>query len=284
MGTRHLICIFWKGKWYLAQYGQFDGYPEGQGVKIINFLSVARNVENLKAGLEHIYEPTSEELDAIWEECEAWDANRRAQQQQPSSIFERNMYGINQLYPSLARDTSAGILGIIARAAQTEEEDRAEKKPKKIPVHLELEFANDTLFCEWVYVIDLDKEVLEVYGGGERKHDGHRFKDVGPEDAAVPAFLCSFAFSEIYLMKSPEEFLEKAQVLAAKRAQTRATVAGASGPTVTGASGPTVTGVSEEDVAELYKENEAGDKEEEEGEGEDEEEKVISEGRVQDGR
>ncbi|KAK4250480.1 hypothetical protein C7999DRAFT_38551 [Corynascus novoguineensis] len=210
MGTRHLICIFWKGKWVIAQYGQFDGYPEGQGAKVFQFLSFAGNIDNLKAGLnDHIYEPTKEEIEAIWDECEAWDANREAQ----GLRYERNMFGINQLYPSLARDTSAGILGIIARASQTGEDNKAEggaeRRPKKIPVQLDLQFANDMVFCEWVYVIDLDKEVFEVYGGGENKHDGHRFKDVGDGQQPVPAFLCSFAFSEIYLISSVEEFLGK---------------------------------------------------------------------------
>ncbi|KAL2134327.1 hypothetical protein VTI74DRAFT_456 [Chaetomium olivicolor] len=213
MGTRHLICVFWKGKWFLAQYGQFDGYPEGQGAKIVKFLSVARNIENLKTGLEHhIYEPTREELEAIRAECDAWDENRRDQ----GLPYEYRIFGVNQLYPSLARETSAGLLSIIARAGAPEEEGAseetkeavAEEKPKKeIPVTLELEFANDTLFCEWAYVVDLDNEVLEVYGGGEKKHDGHRFKDVGDERAPVPAFICSFKFSEIFLMKTPQEFI-----------------------------------------------------------------------------
>jgi hypothetical protein len=202
--------VFWKGRWYIAQYGQFDGYPEGEGVKVFNFLSFAGNVENLKVGLEnHIYEPTEDEMAAIRNECDAWDQNWSAQ----NSAYEPHVSGIKQLYPSLARQTSAGILGIIARAGQAEETDDAEgdeeKKPKKIPVQLELEFANETLFCEWAYVVDLDKEVMEVYGGGEMKHDGHRFKGVGDERAGVPAFLCSFAFSEIYLMKSDQEFVEK---------------------------------------------------------------------------
>jgi hypothetical protein len=206
--------VFWKGKWCIAQYGQWDGYPEGQGVKILNFLSVAHNIDKLKAGLAHVYEVTGEEVNLIWDECEAWNASQREQ----GIPWGETVDGVKKLYPSLSRDTSAGLLGIIARASLADEEGAVEdetdkekqpKRTKRIPINLGLEFANDTLFCEWAYVIDLDKEVLEVYGGGENKHDGHRFKDVGPEDAPVPAFISSFAFSEIYLMKSNKEFLDK---------------------------------------------------------------------------
>ncbi|KAL2019213.1 hypothetical protein VTK56DRAFT_9940 [Thermocarpiscus australiensis] len=213
MGTRHLICIFWKGQWVVAQYGQFDGYPEGQGVKIFHFLSVARNIENLKTGLEHhIYQPSQEQFDAIEAECEVWDRARM----EDGSFYQLSrvrMDGVNQLYPSLARETSAGILGIIARASQTEAEGGTEggeaKEPRKIPLKLDLEFANNGLFCEWTYVIDLDKEVLEVFGGSEAKREGHRFENVGRKEDAVPRFVCSFKFSELYLMKGEDEFLAK---------------------------------------------------------------------------
>jgi flagellar motor switch/type III secretory pathway protein FliN len=151
----------------------------------------------------------------MWDECEAWDEQRR-QQRLP---YDPDMYGIKQLYPSLSRDTSAKILSMIARTSLTDSEggDNAESRPeatdsnKKIPVKLELEFANDGMFCEWAYVIDLDKEVLEVYGGCEKKRDGHRFQDVGGEHDEVPAFYCSLEFRELYLMKSDMEFLESAR-------------------------------------------------------------------------
>lgn len=74
MGTRHLVCVFYQGKWWIAQYGQWDGYPEVQGVRIFRFLSVARNIEDLKAGLAHVYVPTKDELDAISGELDAWES------------------------------------------------------------------------------------------------------------------------------------------------------------------------------------------------------------------
>ncbi|KAK1764614.1 hypothetical protein QBC33DRAFT_497129 [Phialemonium atrogriseum] len=210
MGTRHLICIFYKGKWVVAQYGQWDGYPEGQGFKLFRFLCVAHNIENLKVGLAHIYEPAESELDAINREIEDWEENAH-QEMMANRMCEKNFP-----FPSLSRDTCAKILSLIAdlgrddgSEAESAEAGQAEPEKKKLPIQLSLEFANDALFCEWVYVVDLDTEVLEVYGGGERKHEGHRFKDVGAENAAVPRFWCSIPFKDLYLMSSESEFLDR---------------------------------------------------------------------------
>lgn len=35
----------------------------------------------------------------------------------------------------------------------------------QLPIVLDLKFAEDGLFCQWAYVIDLDEEVFEVHGG-----------------------------------------------------------------------------------------------------------------------
>ncbi|KAF9042050.1 hypothetical protein BJ165DRAFT_1415888 [Panaeolus papilionaceus] len=192
MGTRHLICIWWKDQWVVAQYGQWDGYPESQRVDIFQFLILPRNLENLKLGLErHTYQVSKEDLEAIHAECK-------------------------QLYPCLTRDAAARVLGLIARAAVSGEDDEEDaingntenpKPSKKIPLVLSLTFANDGLFCEWAYVIDLDKEVLEIYGGSEHKHEGHRFKDVGSERDSVPAPYCSFTFKEIIELGTEKEFI-----------------------------------------------------------------------------
>src|SRR5690606_27282651 len=45
-------------------------------------------------------------------------------------------------------------------------------------VHLQVEFASDSLFCEFAYVVDLDNDVLEVYQGFQKKpHNRGRFAD-----------------------------------------------------------------------------------------------------------
>jgi hypothetical protein len=55
--------------------------------------------------------------------------------------------------PELSRDTSEKVLGMI-----NESDDGLALKN-------DLEFAADSLFCEWAYVLDLDKGTFEVYEG-----------------------------------------------------------------------------------------------------------------------
>ena len=47
MGTRHMIAVVSDDKYRVAQYGQWDGYPSGQGVGVLGFLTNG-NLEALK--------------------------------------------------------------------------------------------------------------------------------------------------------------------------------------------------------------------------------------------
>ena len=38
MGTRNLTAVYLDGQYKVAQYGQWDGYPEGQGITALTFL------------------------------------------------------------------------------------------------------------------------------------------------------------------------------------------------------------------------------------------------------
>ena len=51
MGTRNLVAVFSDGEYKIAQYGQWDGYPSGQGLTVLNFISDKNNIENLKKNL-----------------------------------------------------------------------------------------------------------------------------------------------------------------------------------------------------------------------------------------
>ena len=56
-------------------------------------------------------------------------------------------------YPQFDRDTAAVILSMITNS----------EGEFKIISHIG--FANESLFCEWCYVVDLDKNTFEVYKG-----------------------------------------------------------------------------------------------------------------------
>jgi len=119
MGTRNLTMVIKDGQPRIAQYGQWDGYPEGQGVNTLTFLRTA-NLERFKSQLDkcHLSKEVSED-----------------------SVFD-------------SRDHGAGILSLVNEVEMDE-----------IPLYDSSGFAEDSLFCEWAYVIDLDKNVLEVYEG-----------------------------------------------------------------------------------------------------------------------
>ena len=54
MGTRHLIKVKYKGETKVSQYGQWDGYPDGQGLDILKFLRNKIKVEELKDKLSKV--------------------------------------------------------------------------------------------------------------------------------------------------------------------------------------------------------------------------------------
>ena len=45
MGTRNVTMVIHKGETKVAQYGQWDGTPDGQGVTILGFLSEEGNIK-----------------------------------------------------------------------------------------------------------------------------------------------------------------------------------------------------------------------------------------------
>lgn len=150
MGTRNLTCAVIDGQYKIAQYGQWDGYPSGQGSTIINFLRSIQQegfLEEFKTKLRNCRWITPEEIKATWIEfghnpeksdgfvsCEI--ANERGNK-----------------YPHLDRDAGAGILELVAQSENG------------LALNDSRSFAADSLFCEFAYVLDFDQDKLEVYKG-----------------------------------------------------------------------------------------------------------------------
>lgn len=190
MGTRHLICVVSNGDYRIAQYGQWDGYPEGQGASILEFLK-SPMAEQLKKNLKNCTWLTNTEYEKLWEEF-------GVDTKQEMIDYDAYQDFCNK-HPELSRDTGARILEIVAGATG------------KIKLQNSLNFSRDSLFCEWAYVIDFDKNTFEVYQGfNETPLDkSERFYTAGQkedENGMYPVKL--FKSFDLSALPSEEEFLE----------------------------------------------------------------------------
>jgi len=145
MGTRNLTCVVYNNDYKVAQYGQWDGYPEGQGANILYFLKNEMNRKLFIEKLNAITWISKEELEQRWVNAGATRGDNFVSME----VVRKH----TQMYPESSRDTGAGILKIIQNSG----------KPLKLKN--DIDFAKDSVFCEYAYVINLDKNILEVYKG-----------------------------------------------------------------------------------------------------------------------
>lgn len=140
MGTRNLTIVRIKNKTKVAQYGQWDGYPTGQGQTIADFLKKA-DLEKFKKQVSKLKVWKSEDVKKAYKDLGIgeWMNQKEAQK-------------VNDMYPEFNRDYGANILNLIY-----------EGKINK--VLLNEDFKNDGLYCEYYYEIDLDNETVSMNGG-----------------------------------------------------------------------------------------------------------------------
>lgn len=138
MGTRNLTIVHKNGEYKVAQYGQWDGYPEGLGATLLNFLKNV-NMDSFRNAIDNVSFYTQEEIDEI---------NKTIDEMQ------RNIpnYNWQKYFPQLSREVGGDILDLITFKGVNK-------------VNNSIDFAADSLFCEWAYVIDLDINKFEVYKG-----------------------------------------------------------------------------------------------------------------------
>jgi hypothetical protein len=145
------------GKTKVAQYGQWDGYPQGQGKKALEFLHGC-DLKKFKEKIDALSFLTDSECEKLDEEID----------------FDKK-------YPWLSRDAGAQILSAIyygTMRVSTGIGSKGEVKVKVSKVVNSEYFAKDSLFCEYAYLIDLDKRTFEVYCGFNTRPLGkkQRFK------------------------------------------------------------------------------------------------------------
>lgn len=148
MGTRHLIAVKKDDQYKIAQYGQWDGYPSGQGLNALSFLSKKNNINKLKSGLARCRFFDGEGQDKEWIES----YNNAC----PEYIGDRDLRTPQQKYWAekfISRDLGAEILNSVANSEG------------ECLLKNSIAFVGDSLFCEYAYVIDFDLGTFEVFKG-----------------------------------------------------------------------------------------------------------------------
>ena len=138
MGTRNLTIVHKNGEYKVAQYGQWDGYPGGLGVTLLNFLKNV-NMDSFRNAIDNVSFYTKEEIGEINKTID------EIRKDIPNYSWQKD-------FPQLSRDTGVDILNLITFKGVNK-------------VNNSIDFAADSLFCEWAYVIDIDTNKFEVYKG-----------------------------------------------------------------------------------------------------------------------
>lgn len=161
MGTRHLTAVVSDGEYKIAQYGQWDGYPSGQGQTIVSFLLNGFDKAVFKSQLAKCRFLDGEGKDK--EMVAAYEKNAPQWSSDPDNRTPEQKYWWKTY---MTRDLGAAILENVAKSTDDE-----------IILRDESSFAGESLFCEWAYVLDLDKDQLEVYEGFQKNPppEGERF-------------------------------------------------------------------------------------------------------------
>lgn len=145
MGTRHLTFVKLDGEYKVAQYGQWDGYPEGQGVEVLEFVRKVQMKDKLdvfKSKVRGCRFITQAEIDSI-----------------NSKVKSGEIADWTKKYPELWRDTGAKVLDMIYQSE------------RGIVLKNGFEFVFDHIWCEYIWGIDLDSNVFGAYVGDDKAHD-----------------------------------------------------------------------------------------------------------------
>ena len=138
MGTRNLTIVFDAGEYRVAQYGQWDGHPEVAGKNILRFLRDKMDEFKFRTRLSRFNFIEESDNDAI--------------KKRINMAFSDGIGGY--CFPEFSRDTGCDILPMIQNGMTTTRY-----------LGNNLDFAADSVFCEWAYVVDFNHRTFEVFQG-----------------------------------------------------------------------------------------------------------------------
>lgn len=195
MGTRGLTAVFVNGEYKIAQYGQWDHYPSGQGVTVLMFckehLINFVGMESFKEALSRCVFVDSDHIKSLYGDLGIELRNGLI------SLDESKRF--KDKYPQFDRDMAAEVLEFVLKSSG------------KVHLKDSLSFAGNSLFCEWAYVIDLDKLTLEVYEGPNETNpltQDDRFYGLKKEKSEYHPVKLRETFS-LTDLPSEDEFLNK---------------------------------------------------------------------------
>lgn len=177
MGTRHLIGVVIDGDFKIAQYGQWDGYPSGQGDTVLDFLA-KRDLDDFKEKVRSLRWLTDEDIKKV-DDTPNWP----------------------QVFPHLSRDAGAEILNMVADGKVEAVQDNRD-------------FAYESLFCEYAYIIDFDEGNLEVYTGFNKEvPTAGRWAGDDKQDGEYYAInlVATYSLSDLPTTEQMSEDVEKAE-------------------------------------------------------------------------
>ena len=188
MGTRNLTIVKHNEEIKVAQYCQWDGYPDSAGLHILNFLQ-KRNKEDFKHNLEQCSWATEEDLEKAEEFIKSIEESNL-------TIHADTWHAV---FPAFHRNTGCRILELICPPYGG---------PKRMLLQNSFKFGGDKVFCEWAWVIDLDSNQLEVYSSS----DGSKgiFKDLEDPVRLTVSW-------DLDTLPTPEDFMTYFNDLAAEQ-------------------------------------------------------------------
>ena len=189
MGTRSCYGFRSEGKDYLM-YSQFDGYPTGLGLKLMNQLKDL-TVCNMKTGIVRLV--------AVDEDSE------------PKDVLDNEEY--QELFEMFHQDVSNGTdwYSFLRCSQQNISIYFTEEKPLKYFIESN-NFIHDSLFCEYAYIVNLDTEMLEFYRGYNTSINSGRYTEMDSGGEYKSCFLVGEIPLSVLTTSTPDknrEFCDK---------------------------------------------------------------------------